>query len=751
MTRALALLLVVLLLLAPGQSRADPAPRTILALWDSREEERIRLTRIHTMAEMPLNHLGLDVVYHDVAQGLPAIGGLAGLRGIVTWFKGDPFDDPAGYMAWAGDAIDRGVRFVVMGQPGVRAARDGRPAPGALVDRFFGRLGLRDDDGYTDLTHRAAPVIADSMIGFERPLGGALPGYPLMRRLDNRFASHLVLRRGGDPATDSHLVATGPTGGFVAENYARHYDPELNRSQWIIDPFAFFRAAFATDDLPKPDVTTISGRRIYFSHIDGDGWRNITEIKPYAEKRVLSSAMIRLKAIEPYPDLPVTVAPIVGDIDPAVFGTDAARAEVLAQFALPQVEPASQTWTHPFFWRFYEHYTPESEAAFINRRDAPRGTMLTRILGRAPTGETYALGTEGAAEGKLDIGAYPAPRAFLVVPFSLEHETKESLDYMTSMAPPGKPAKLLQWSGDTQPFEAAVASVRRAGGRNLNGGDSRFDAEFPSYTSVSPIGAPVGAERQIYAAASNENTYTDLWTGRFFGFQDLIRTVRNTETPIRVKPFNIYYHMYSGQKVSSLNALLRNLDAARAAEIAPVTAHHYAGIAAGFYTTRLVPDGERRWRVEDRGDLATIRFDRAAFTAVDFARSEGVLGQRHHQGSLYVALDPAHAAPVVALAEAARADVPPPADRPYLVHGRWVLSGLALDGPGFAVRARGFGDGAMVWRVPVPGRWEAVAARAGAEVWRGSVEVGADGLLSVVVPASAVEPLDLAFRPLESG
>ncbi|HEY0832727.1 MAG TPA: hypothetical protein VGE72_02360, partial [Azospirillum sp.] len=738
--RPLRLVLAVLLLAVALPAAAQTVPRTVLALYDEAEESRVKLTRIHTMAEMPLNHLGLGVVYWDVGKGLPDLARYPDLRGILTWFASSPFDDPAVFVDWLGAAAARGVRVVSMGQLGIRAARDGRRMPMALVNRFFARFGLRDDDGYSDLTYRSGPAWADPMmIGFERTLGGVLPGYPLLRKVDGRIASHLVMRRGGDPATDSHLIVTGPSGGLVTEDYARYYDPEFVRKRWIIDPFRFFRLAFATDEVPKPDVTTVSGRRLYFSHIDGDGWRNVTEVEPYAKQKLLAADVVRKEAIEPFPDLPVTVAPIVGDLDPGWRGTPQALEAAKRLLALPQVEAASHTWTHPFNWSFFKDYTPDKEEVFeATAGKAKEGGLLSRFLPRRKDDTYDAVGetAEAAAPaGGPDIGRYAVPRAFLQAPFDLTQEIGGSLAYIERLAPEGKRARLLQWSGDTSPFEGAVAEARRAGARNMNGGDTRFDAEYPSYTAVSPIGVPVGAERQVYAAGSNENTYTDLWTDRFYGFQNLAATVRNTETPLRVKPFNVYYHMYSGQKPGSINALKKNLTLARDSEVAPVTASAYAGIAEGFYTTRIVAEGERRWRVRDRGDLATLRFDHALFTAVDFARSAGVLGQRHHQGSLYVALDPAVAEPVVALMDVERADADPPAQRPYLVHGRWLLAGLVTEGEGFRVWAQGFGAGAMLWHVPAPGRYAVVAERDGRELWRGTAEAGADGRLAFTVAA----------------
>ncbi|MCG5242526.1 hypothetical protein ACIU1J_18155 [Azospirillum doebereinerae] len=739
---------VCLILLLTGAARAaEPVvPRTVLALVDLREEEIIRLTRVHSLVEMPLNHLGLSVVYWNVADGLPDLSRYPDLRGVLTWFTGEPFANAEAYIAWAAGAMDRGLRFVVLGEPGIRASAGGRAVPMALVNRFLARFGLRDDDGYSDLTYKSKPVLADAMIGYERKLIGVLPGYPLFRKTDDRFVSHLVMRRGGDPGSDSHLVVTGPAGGLAAEGYTRHYDPEINRRLWILDPFAFLRESFATDDLPKPDVTTLSGRRMYFSHIDGDGWRNVTEVAPYAKDKTLSADMVRIAAIEPFPELPVSVAPIVGDVDPAWKGTPESRGAMDRLFVLPQVEPASHTWTHPFQWAFFQDYTPQKEAVFKSREGDPDASALDKVLGRNRP-DHAAEGGEGA-----NIGRYAIPRAYLETPFDLDQEIGGALDYFTKAAPGGKTATLVQWSGDTSPFEAALAAVRKAGGHNMNGGDARFDADYPSITTVPPVGRAVGAEQQIYSAGSNENTYTDLWTNRFYGFQNLVNTLRNTDSPIRLKPFNIYYHMYSGQKAASVNALRRNLSFARSSELAPVAASTYARIAEGFYKARFAPagerPGERRWRVLDRGALNTLRFDEASFTAVDFTRSTGVLGQRHAQGSLYVALDPAVAEPVVALAEVERADLDPPAAQPYLVEGRWAFFGRQTEGNGFRVGATGYGDGAMVWRVPAPGRYTVSAERDGSVLWSGTAEAGADNRLSVTVAASAIRPLTLRVSPV---
>jgi polysaccharide biosynthesis protein PelA len=165
----------------------------------------------------------------------------------------------------------------------------------------------------------------------------------------------------------------------------------------------------------------------------------------------------------------------------------------------------------------------------------------------------------------------------------------------------------------------------------------------------------------------------------------------------------------------------------------------------GFYSARITDLGSERWRVEDRGTLGTLRFDRAIDREVDFSRSVGVLGQTHHQGSLYVALDPAEASPVIALAAADRTDEPPDAPRAYLIESRWPIEGLELDGRAFSFRARGFGPGEMVWKVPEPGRYQIVAEH-GDRVVESFAEVGADGLLAFVLRMRTDAVVSVAVR-----
>ncbi len=728
-----ALVIMIAALQAVGAAETT-VPRVILALYDGKANPVLKFTRLHEMAEMPLNHLGLVVRYHDITRGLPPEAALEGVRGVLTWFESDGImEDPAAYLRWATAVVETGRRFVILGNLGFAVSRSGRPTAPAAIELFYRAFGLQSAGGWKQVTYDVAVHRSDPrMVEFERPLRGVLPPFEALRPVAPGAHSFLVLQWGnGSARKQAHLVFVTTRGGYAASGYEAIWDTENGIRQWRINPFEFLRLAFATDEVPKPDITTLSGRRLYYSHIDGDGWRSVTSVDKYTDRPTLAAEVVLREAIEPFPDLPITVAPIVGDIDREWFGTDESLRLAREILSLPQVEAGSHTYSHPFFWGFFADGDPEKENPFLHLY--PKRRL-----------EREGKRNRSRRDRKLEdvkIRGYEIPRAYAVERFSLEREIAGSVAFIESLLPAGKKLEVLQWSGDTTPFEDAVAATRRIRIANLNGGDTVFDPKHPSYGWVSPVGISVGDERQIYVSSSNENLYTELWTERYFGFRYLRHTLRNTETPIRIKPFGIYYHMYSGEKAASLKALLENLALARNQSLAPVSASHYARIAEGFYTTRLVSLGRDRWRIENRGKLQTVRFDHAASRAIDFPRSRGVVGQRHFQGSLYVALDADDPAPVVALAVQPDGGSLPSARRPYLLDGRWQVRNLAINGvDGFAFDAQGFGRGDMRWKMPAPGGYTVVVDGPQGEIRRFRADTDDDGVLSFEAVAKSIGP-----------
>jgi hypothetical protein len=729
-TAAIVAFLVAALASLPiaAQAPANPVRREILVLYDGREESVADNTRVHRFAEMPLNHLGFVTSYWDVRKGLPDEDRLADARGVLTWFMNE---QPRDLFAWLQDAAARGLRIVILGEGGYPNGSDFQNE----ANRLFSWIGFEFAGAPIDLTYATRVVDRDGMIGFERDLDPVLPQYPLVNVVGADVTPHLTLeRRETNARTTTTVVLTSPRGGFAATGYFQYDVPGTEISQWIVDPFAFFTAAFGPLAGPIPDTTTLSGRRIYFSHIDGDGWNNPTRIAGFRDQQQISAEVVGHELIEAYPDLPVTVGVIGADVDPRYGNVVAAQKVARALFALPQVEVATHTYTHPFQWPFFEKYDRAREDEVLGKREAPWTSTMAKTA-RSYAERLFPGLTRDRHHDETVIADQDPPRAFSDFPFDLDFEIAGAIASAEQFAPSGKRAAVYLWSGDADPFAEAIARTRRLGVRNLNGGDSRIDAAAPSISYIAPISRPVGSERQIYAPNANDYVFMSDDNGRQFGFLYLGKTIEATESPRRLKPIDVYYHMYVGERSVELNAVRRHLDHARSGSLAPITASQYAAIADGFFSTTISQIDASTWQVSNRGDLQTVRFDDAGASSVDFGKSVGVLGQEHKESTLYVALDPAIDDAIVALS---------PSDQvqqrlPYLISSRWQFSNLERLDCGFTASTHGFGTGEMKWAGLAAGRYT-VRLRTSNGVSETDAMVDGAGILTLALKADAIDP-----------
>ncbi len=720
--------------------------REILGLYDSTKELQAEETRLHLWLEMPLNHLGYKLTLHDIAKGLPPVAEAKRYHAVITWFS-DRVIDADRYLVWATQAARSGVKFVVIDSVGMLGDKGDLPR----VNAFLTELDLAFAEYYvSDSSGTRIKTIDAAMTGFEHKLDPErLPGHQVVIAKSSAIKVHLSVT---DPAhqwvkaPSSILVATSPKGGFIASGFAVRYDDAQDLVRWIVDPFKFLEAALGSKRRPIPDTTTISGRRIYFSHIDGDGWNNLTEVHPYSAERGSAAEVVLDTLIAPYPDLPVSVGLIAGDVDPDFGGVTTNAGIAQAMYVMPHVEVASHTHSHPYDWKYFENYDRDREITDVlsfassetHYDDRSLRNLVAEWRNALPVDakDARAVTHEGVRNAQL-------PRARPHHPFDLALEVHGALAAASELAPEGKRANLFLWSGNTRPFEAAVRETRLAGVRNLNGGDSRFDSAFPSVAYVAPLSRVVGAERQFYAVDSNENTYTNGWTGPFDAFRLLKETVDNTETPRRLKGFNLYYHAFSATKQAGLDSILGHLDYARTLPIAPITASHYAGIAEGFFSARIAEAGRDRWRISQRGDLDTVRFDAADDVVIDYIASTGVIGHTHHAGSLYVALDRAVREPVVALRSADRTALKPDHRSAHLIDGRWQVSALSRSRCNIAASVQGFGAGDMTWGGLAPGDYIVMVRYVGETIAEHRATAEQDGRLTFRLDADAVEPVEL--------
>ena len=732
------LLLGVGVLAGPARSSTldgKIVPRSILALYDGGAEPDVAQTRLHRFAEMPLNYLGYKLTFWDVRLGAPTGEPIADLAAIITWFS-RPLPTSSTIHSWLLSASAEGAKLIIMDDTGEASEPESAAASAALLER----LGLHSTGPSHEVTFRASIGRRDpAVVGFERNVLPPFAPYLALAAIRGDVESHLTIANHGE---ESVVVATSSTGGYAQAGYTLLYDEDRDRVQWMINPFEFFWRALGRPLFPAPDTTTVSGRRMYFSHIDGDGWNNLSQIERYSARKASSAEVVLDELVRPYPDLPLSIGVIGGDVDEELSGPTQAARIARELFALPQIEVASHTYTHPFDWSFFEPYDRARELALIERhfRD-PRSPFqrsidwLRSVAGKPPQSLSSIPYVAFSAE---------MPRVYMQRSFDLETEIGGALGVATSLAPAGKTARLFLWSGEANPFEAAIREARTAGAENMNGGDSRHDVEFPSIAYVPPLSRPVGSERQVYAAASNENTYTNDWKGPFFGFSLVARTLEATERPRRLKPINIYYHMYSGEKPASLDAVRGQLEAARRQAIAPIPASLYPQIVAGFLSARIEQLGTSSWRIDTRGALQTVRFDRVAGRAVDMTSSTGVIGYRAQNGGLYVTLDPAIPAAVVSLTD----EPPRSSPKPYIEQSRWRMSQVVLEPCLVSGTVQGFGNGEFVLAGLTPGSYRIALTRGSTVLQEGDAQVADRGSLDLSLGPLGIDParLELSCR-----
>lgn len=557
-----------------GVGAIEVMPRRVLMLYDgSGNPADLTYEAIHRLVATPLNYLGYRGDYLDaVNQPLPAYPLPGRYAGIVAWFDDTlPAAAAAKFETWLAKQVADGVRIVLLNRLGV--------APGGAL---LGALGLTA----SSVTAPATVTVSarDRMIGYEVD---PIPDRREFLRLTSAGGTPLLQLR-SDRGDRMDAVAYTPWGGYALYPYAVSFMP-ADVERWVIDPFEFLRRALRLPAMPVPDVTTENGSRLMLVHIDGDGFPSRAELPgtPYAGAAMLTEVLERYR-------VPTTVSVIQGEIAPnGLYPKLSAELEAIARriFALPHVEIASHSYSHPFRWQ----QAQKSSADYAFHLDIPG----------------Y----------KFDLGA----------------EVDGSIQYINErLAPKGKKVEVFLWSGDTNPSPEAVGRTYAAGVRNMNGGETVVTSSRRSLTEVAPLGIPKGTWFQVYAPNQNENVYTNLWTGPFYGFERVIETFELTDRPLRLKPINLYYHTYIATKRASLASLHNIYGWALAQPVMNVYASEYVDRVLDFQRSTVARDGDA-WVIRAGKSLREVRA-LAELGPPDLAASSGVAGYSRHEGAWYIHL-----------------------------------------------------------------------------------------------------------------
>ncbi len=594
--------------------------RKILAFYQRDLRETSGRNRIHDVCETTLNHLGLVVEFRALEDPLPTDAEMADFRGVIQWMGGTSIRGAQAYAEWLKHQLDAGRLAVILGDYGafydtsLASQVNAAPTLAALGLEFksmapvslkFGR------EGVSRTIETPAVVMADpTMVKGEHPLNledrDLAKGWPVY--VSTNPASKVYLRVSDREGQTTDAVVITPKGGFIAGDFLLYIPPSQQArfesadakgmgpavaettelSRFRIDPFKFFAEAFQVTDLPCPDVTTLNGSRIYFSHIDGDAMHGISLI----DRASLNAEMLLREILEKF-RIPVTVSFVTSNLEFRSTPTYQRELTVARKIlALPWVETASHSQNHPFNW----------------------------------------------AEG--DLQRLPGDEVKLHrVPPDNAKEIAYSIDLINQLvAPLDKPVQMLLWSGACNPTAEQVALCDAMGVENLNGGDPVYDSINPYLGGVTPLYRVVEGDRyQYHTAAAGDFYYTGAWTRDYDGMKRLVEYFEYTEKPRRLRPMNLYYHFYLAEREPGLVGLKTVLDYVLKQGPAPIYASDYVKIVKDFIVTRMGRDAQGNLVIANAGAMRTIRFDTPV--SLDLGRSRGVLGSYKVGNSLYVHLD----------------------------------------------------------------------------------------------------------------
>jgi uncharacterized protein (TIGR01370 family) len=556
-----------------GIGLLEAIPRKVLLIYDSKKEDKNLINiKNHRFVAPLFEYMGYIPEYADIQQSLPIEILKGRYIGIVSWLVERPEGNE--FKLWLQAKIKETIPVALLGDLTF------------LKDRQLAELiGIRVAK---ELESSQLMIARKSdLIGYEtKELNRTDYAIPLISSRQHNNITHLRLK--DKTGNEADLVVTGDWGGFAGNSAILDEDFSYSVS-WIMDPIAFFNKAFQLPQIPVPDITTENGRRLFFIHVDGDGFMTKFETpgKGYAAQVLLENIF------KVYP-VPHTISIIEGEISPTgIYPEISSELEAIAQriFALNNVEIASHSYSHPF------------KLENVSEKETSGGYHLAL--------KNYA--------------------------FDLQREIVGSVNYINSrLAPVGKKTSVFLWTGDCLPTPKAMALVARMGLLNMNGGDTKITNAEPFLTNIRGMGKSfVNGEFQTYAPMANDNIYTNLWTGPFFGFRRVIETFKLTDVPRRMKPIDIYYHFYSGSRQASLKALKTVYDWAMHQETMPIYAGDYIRKVLNYSNVGIAKRGDHRWRVTGLHAIKTLRLPKNSGWPQD-VNALNIVGWRNLHDGVYL-------------------------------------------------------------------------------------------------------------------
>lgn len=401
------------------------------------------------------------------------------------------------------------------------------------------------------------------------------------------------------------------------------------------------------------DTTTRAGCRMFFAHVDGDGFHALSKV--VSGKR--SAEIMRDEIFKKYA-MPFTSSVIVGEMrgmtEPRCDEKETGIRQALARdiFALPNVEVASHSFRHPFAW------TQDNSTS----------------------------------------GDYEKPGLTLLPefdhPVDYKEETADSVEYINKhLTTPDKPCRLFLWSGNCLPPIEAIRDLDAIGLPNMNGLATAATNDTPYLSAVQGGSVIRDGVVQVGAPFENDNVYYDMEKdGLEGGFARVTEAFELTGKPRRLLPVDAYWHFFSADTTERLRALKHVLDWIARRPLHPVYASEYARLMRDLPKSNIYTDTRGGTIFLPPADCRTIRYTTPVH--IDMARSTGVLGYRQELGVTYVHTD---GSPLVRVFTRDSDD-----RQPRLVYATVRLA-IRRDAGSWTVKFSGFGPGRARFEGFAPG------------------------------------------------
>jgi len=618
-------------------------PRKLLIAYQSDFGQKENVNTYFEICQTITDYYGLLSDYIDInTQSFPNDQDMKKYRAIITAFNTNKNKNGISWLKWLKHQCDQGIKLIIFGPLSGNDAIN-KTEYKQLVDAIYSYIGIQYKGMFSNHRGRLKYSYKDlTRVDFERSYPIFPISYEQFQVLDPAVKVWLSIERKDIENSNSAIIVTGPNGGFARYQAMYWMDPVSYKKKWYLNPFIFFEEALDIRDLPRPDPTTLNGMRVAFSHIDGDAFSGPSRI----DSQYTCAEVIRDEVLKKY-NYPVTVSVIVAEISPEALGNQKLVNIAKDIYALPNIEPASHAFSHPYYWN--EHSTIKDR--------------------------------------------YPSQYGFIVkgYTFDSEKEIVYSLNYISqNLSPPDKPCRVMLWSGACDPTDRDLKHCKNNHFYNMNGGDTVFDEANDSYTAVAPLYRKVGNHYQFHCGQANENILTNLWEGPYYGFREIILTMKKTNSPRRLKPVDIYYHFYSGEYQSSLKAVQTVYEWVLAQNVALVYVSQYIEMMQGFLQAKMFMNDQGQFVLNDYDHCLTVRFDHAE-KLPDLRNCKNVIGFSKQPQGLYVSLKPETNNAVIAFLQ----DSKTTPDMPYIEHATgWVID-FQVTGQAIQLDYQGFGKGTV--------------------------------------------------------